>query len=93
MSASADDGVRDAAVAASRPGVVSQAGAENVPHGPARTSMPTQRPPRMPLIARTHEDHDEHRQATWLELFFDLCFVVAAAAAASPGPTPEGAPP
>ncbi len=38
--------------------------------------------PRLPLIARTHEDHEEHRQATWLELFFDLCFVVAIAALA-----------
>lgn len=38
--------------------------------------------PRVPLIARTHEDHEEHRQATWLELFFDLCFVVAVAALA-----------
>lgn len=38
--------------------------------------------PRLPLIARTYEGHEEHRQATWLELFFDLCFVVAVAALA-----------
>ncbi len=47
-----------------------------------KTSMPTLRQPRLPLLARLDEQHDDHRQATWLELFFDLCFVVAVAALA-----------
>ncbi|MGI9658546.1 MAG: low temperature requirement protein A [Gaiellaceae bacterium] len=46
--------------------------------GPDTT--PTIRHPLRPLIART--DLEGHRQATWLELFFDLCFVVAIAALA-----------
>lgn len=44
------------------------------PLGPA--SLGTLRP----FIARTGDEG--HRQATWLELFFDLCFVVAVAALA-----------
>ena len=39
--------------------------------------------PWLPLIARTQEGQEAHRHATWLELFFDLCFVVAVAALAS----------
>jgi low temperature requirement protein LtrA len=38
-------------------------------------------PWRKPMVARNHAE--EHRQATWLELFFDLSFVVAVAQAAS----------
>jgi low temperature requirement protein LtrA len=33
------------------------------------------------MVARSHAE--EHRQASWLELFFDLSFVVAVAQAAS----------
>ena len=40
-----------------------------------KTSMPTLRQPRLPLLARLDEQHDDHRQATWLELFFDLFFI------------------
>lgn len=38
------------------------------------------RPWRRPVVVRQHTD--AHRQATWLELFFDLSFVVAVAQAA-----------
>lgn len=38
------------------------------------------RPWRKPLVARDHSE--VHRQASWLELFFDLSFVVAVAQAA-----------
>ena len=55
-------------------------------------TTPTLRHPLRPLIARTGAEG--HRQATWLELFFDLCFVVAIAALARAfhaDPTWEGA--
>ncbi|MEX2124867.1 MAG: low temperature requirement protein A [Woeseia sp.] len=39
------------------------------------------KPWRKPMVARSHAEG--HRQATWLELFFDLSFVVAVAQAAS----------
>jgi low temperature requirement protein LtrA len=39
------------------------------------------KPWRKPMVARNHAEG--HRQATWLELFFDLSFVVAVAQAAS----------
>ena len=55
-------------------------------------TTPTIRHPLRPLIARI--DPGGHRQATWLELFFDLCFVVAIAALARAfhsDPTWEGA--
>ena len=38
------------------------------------------KPWRVPVIARNHSE--AHRQASWLELFFDLAFVVAVAQAA-----------
>ena len=55
-------------------------------------TTPSLRHPIRPLIARTGPEG--HRQATWLELFFDLCFVVAIAALARAfhsDPTWEGA--
>lgn len=58
----------------------------------AGQTAPTIRHPLRPLIARI--DPEGHRQATWLELFFDLCFVVAIAALARAfhgDPTWEGA--
>jgi low temperature requirement protein LtrA len=39
------------------------------------------KPWRRPMVARDHSE--EHRQASWLELFFDLSFVVAVAQAAA----------
>lgn len=39
------------------------------------------------------DPHEEHRTSTWLELFFDLCFVVAVASLARglhSDPTPQG---
>lgn len=51
-------------------------------------------PPWLPLVARVREDESQHRQATWVELFFDLCFVVSIAAIARAfhgEPTLEGA--
>ena len=39
------------------------------------------RPWRISIVPRGHSE--EHRQASWLELFFDLTFVVAVAQAAS----------
>ena len=64
---------------------------------PAMSSGPEPSTPRIlapvrPLVVRTTDGH--HRQATWLELFFDLCFVVAIAALARAfhgDPTWEGA--
>ena len=56
------------------------------------SSTPRLRHPLRPLIARIGPEG--HRQATWLDLFFDLCFVVAIAALARMlhgDPTWEGA--
>src|SRR5687768_9362052 len=39
------------------------------------------RPWRRPMVARAHSE--PHRQASWLELLFDLSFVVAVAQAAA----------
>ena len=47
-----------------------------------------------PPVVRTTEGAEEKRSASWLELFFDLCFVVAVAALARglhDDPTLEGA--
>ncbi|MEL3951759.1 low temperature requirement protein A [Streptomyces alboflavus] len=45
----------------------------------AATAPPAPPPPLRPMVARGREE--EHRAATPLELFFDLCFVVAVAQA------------
>jgi low temperature requirement protein LtrA len=52
-----------------------------LPGTDAGFAMLKARPWCKPMVARDHAE--EHRQATWLELFFDLSFVVAVAQAAS----------
>ncbi|MEU3791871.1 low temperature requirement protein A [Streptomyces fructofermentans] len=47
--------------------------------GPRRSAAPAARPPLRPMTAR--ERDEAHRVASPLELFFDLCFVVAIAQA------------
>ncbi|MEU5897844.1 MULTISPECIES: low temperature requirement protein A [Streptomyces] len=49
------------------------------PASPASPASPTPPKPLRPLLARGRDE--EHRAATPLELFFDLCFVVAVAQA------------
>ena len=48
--------------------------------GAAKTPSPFRRPQNLRTL--TEEQRAEERTSTWLELFFDLCFVVAVAALA-----------